>query len=228
MLASSTDGGFLVWTERKEDQQKLLSARKFQSQTEARAEFDFLVDLFQNKNPRIIQNDFYLSEITDADKPAFIEHFKEKEIYNNTLRIPFPYTQEDADSWIEWTTTETKSLGRPINFAIRRRDGYLIGGIGFHGYDLDEPHRAELGYWLAKPYWKNGIMTEAVKSMCHYAFEELGLARLTAHVFHFNFGSARVLEKAGFQLEGYLRNHYSKDGQIFDGKLYAKVPTKSV
>jgi RimJ/RimL family protein N-acetyltransferase len=49
------------------------------------------------------------------------------------------------------------------------------------------------------------------------------LIRITANVFAFNLGSARVLEKSGFQLEGFLRKHYKKDGKIFDGKLYAKI-----
>jgi RimJ/RimL family protein N-acetyltransferase len=56
-----------------------------------------------------------------------------------------------------------------------------------------------------------------------YSFSELGLIRITAHVFHFNAVSARVLEKAGFSLEGRLRKHYKKDGAVFDGLLYAKI-----
>lgn len=64
-------------------------------------------------------------------------------------------------------------------------------------------------------------MTEAVKKASEYGFKELGLTRITAHVFHFNVASAKVLEKTGYKCEGYLRSHYQKDGKIFDGKLYA-------
>lgn len=108
-----------------------------------------------------------------------------------------------------------------MNWAIRRTDGFLIGGIGYHDFELGKSHRAEIGYWLAKPYWGQGIMTEAVKKVAALAFEELGLVRITANVFHFNMGSAPVLKKAGFQLEGLLRKHYKKDGKVFDGRLYA-------
>ena len=78
-------------------------------------------------------------------------------------------------------------------------------------------------YWLAKPFWGRGIMTEAATKVSAVAFAELGLIRLTAHVFDFNVGSARVLEKSGFQLKGRLRRHYRKDGKTFDGLLYAKL-----
>lgn len=66
-------------------------------------------------------------------------------------------------------------------------------------------------------------MTEAVKKITEYGFRELGLVRITAKVFYFNKGSARVLEKSGYTCEGILRNHYKKDGKIFDGKLYAII-----
>jgi [ribosomal protein S5]-alanine N-acetyltransferase len=66
-------------------------------------------------------------------------------------------------------------------------------------------------------------MTETVKKVTEFAFNEFGLVRITAHVFTFNIGSAKVLEKAGYSLEGILRKHYKKDGRIFDGKLYAKI-----
>jgi RimJ/RimL family protein N-acetyltransferase len=103
----------------------------------------------------------------------------------------------------------------------------VVGGIGFAGLQVGKSHWAELGYWLAKPYWNLGVMTEAVKIVSNFAFKEFGLQRITAHVFSFNLGSARVLEKAGFQCEGVLRQHYKKDGKIFDGKLYAKVKSPS-
>ena len=78
---------------------------------------------------------------------------------------------------------------------------------------------AEIGYWLAKPYWKKGIMSEAVKKICEIGFNEFGLSRITANVFEQNIGSARVVEKCGFTLEAAcLKNYYKKDG-----KLYAKT-----
>jgi RimJ/RimL family protein N-acetyltransferase len=64
-------------------------------------------------------------------------------------------------------------------------------------------------------------MTAVVGRLCRHAFEELGLAKITAHVFVFNPASARVLQKCGFQEEGYLRKHYLKDGAFIDARLFA-------
>lgn len=172
-----------------------------------------------------INDSYYISDITTSDKAAYLEHFKEKQIYDQTLAIPFPYSEADAEWWINHCIQDVaKQGGRTVNWAIRRSsDNFLIGGIGFIGFTIGENHKAELGYWLAKPYWNNGIMTDAVRKVIEFGFNEFGLIRITANVFHFNFGSARVLEKAGFQFEANLRRHYKKDGQIFDGKLYAVI-----
>jgi RimJ/RimL family protein N-acetyltransferase len=171
-----------------------------------------------------INESYHISDITLSDKPAYLEHLKEKQIYDQTLAIPYPYTEADADWWINHNIEAVKAHGRSVNWAIRRsEDDYLIGGIGFVDLKNGKSHSAELGYWLAKPYWDNGIMTGAVKVVSRYGFKELGLTRITASVFHFNLGSARVLEKSGFQCEGYLRSYYKKDGKIFDGKLYAMI-----
>lgn len=170
-----------------------------------------------------LQNGFSISDITSADKPTYIEHFQEKQIYNQTLNIPYPYTTADAEWWVNHVTEETKKQGRSVKWAIRRQDGFLVGGVGFDLFELGKSYKAEIGYWLAKDYWGQGIMTEVVSQMTHFAFSEFGLVKVTANIFSFNVGSARVLEKAGFQLEGILRHHYKKDGKFFDGKLYAKI-----
>lgn len=167
---------------------------------------------------------FAVTDFAPADQAALVEHLQEKQIYDQTLNIPYPYTAADADWWLAHVATEAAQQGESINWAIRDPNGRLVGGIGFHGLEVGVSHRAELGYWLAKPYWGQGLMTEAATQVTAHAFARFGLARVTGHVFATNQGSARVLEKAGFQLEGHLRNFYRKDGRIFDGKLYAKTP----
>lgn len=170
-----------------------------------------------------IDQNFYISDITVADKTAYVTHLQEKQIADQTLTIPYPYNEAHADWWINHVAEETKKQGKSVIWAIRNAEGYLIGSIGLHDFQVGKSHKAELGYWIAKPYWNQGIATKGVKSICEYGFGEFGLIRITAHVFDFNTASARVLEKADFQLEGTLRNHYKKDGKIFDCKLYARV-----
>lgn len=175
----------------------------------------------QTKLRLFVNEHVYLSEIRASDKSAYLEHLREKAIYENTLRIPFPYTEADAEAWLGVVESTTRQYGQPVHWAIRTAEERLFGGIGFDGVELDRPHRAEIGYWLAKPYWGRGIMTAAVQKACEHAFAEWSLAKITAHVFAFNAASARVLEKCGFEQEGYLKKHILKDGRFVDVKLYA-------
>lgn len=175
-----------------------------------------------SKHVRIeVSDGIYLSELHASDKSSFINHLNDKDIYKNSLRIPYPYSEKDAQSFIGIATEATVKHGHPVHFAIRKHDDQLIGGCGFDG--LCYGHRAEIGYWLAKPYWGQGIMTDVVRSICQYANEEWKLVRITAHVFDFNIASARVLEKNGFEFEGLLRKHHKKDGKFLNSKLYALV-----
>jgi RimJ/RimL family protein N-acetyltransferase len=168
----------------------------------------------------VVNDHIHLSAIRPSDKPAYVEYLKEKDIYDRTLRIPFPYTEADAEAWLALVERTTQKHGQIVNWAIRNEADSLIGGIGFDGLDIGKSHRAEVGYWLAKPYWGRGIMTAVVKKACAFAFNEWGLLKITAHVFASNQASARVLEKCGFEQEGYLRKHYQKDGQLMDARLY--------
>lgn len=169
----------------------------------------------------VIDEGLSLSALGAGDKPVLVEYLNDREIYDRTLRIPFPYTEADADFFLNLDAEATRKHGHLVHFAIRDRSGKAIGGAGFEG--LVYGHRAEIGYWLAKPLWGQGIMTKVVRALCEFAFAEWSLVRITAHVFPFNDASAKVLEKNGFQLEGVLRKLHLKGGNFQDAKLYALV-----
>ena len=166
-----------------------------------------------------VSDGIHVSEVRPDDQSAFVEYLNDKDIYARTLRIPSPYSQADAERFIGSAAQATVKHGHPVHYAVRNHKDQLIGGCGFDS--LSHRHRAEIGYWLAKPFWGQGIMTDVVRAACDFAFAQWKLVRITAHVFDFNVASARVLEKNGFQLEGILRKHYRKDGEFFDSKLYA-------
>jgi RimJ/RimL family protein N-acetyltransferase len=171
---------------------------------------------------KIIVNDqVHLSEFRSSDKPALVQHLNDREIYDRTLRIPSPYSDASADEFLALVAKVTKQQCQPVYWAIRNADDALIGGCGFDGFHLSESHHAEVGYWVAKPFWNRGIMTAVVQRMCRHAFEEFGLVKITAHVFSHNPASARVLKKCSFQEEGYLRKHFLKDGRFIDARLLA-------
>jgi [ribosomal protein S5]-alanine N-acetyltransferase len=169
----------------------------------------------------VITDQIHLSEIQPSDQAACLEHMKEKDIYDLTLRIPYPYTEADFLAWMRIVEEATKAQGRSTHWAIRNEDAYLIGASGLSGLQVGKSHLAEIGYWLAKPYWGRGIMTAVVRRACELAFTEFGLAKIMAHVYAENVASAKVLEKCGFQQEGYLRKHFLKDGKYLDARLFA-------
>jgi RimJ/RimL family protein N-acetyltransferase len=163
---------------------------------------------------------FHLSSVRLNDKSALLEHFESKEIYLSTLNIPYPYSEADADRWLNRRIENTQRQGAEVTFAIRQDDGEMIGAVGADSLEIGASHRAEIGYWLARPYWGQGIMTDAVRAYVQYAFDDLKLLRLTAHVLEFNVGSARVLEKNRFKLEGRLRKHFRKEEKLYDGCFF--------
>jgi ribosomal-protein-alanine N-acetyltransferase len=155
---------------------------------------------------------------TDAE--ALAQLANNRKIWLNLRdRFPHPYTRADADGWIAHCESET---GKPTQFAIDL-DGVAIGGIGIEM--KSDVHRltAEIGYWISEAYWGEGIASAAVVEMTRYALAEFLLQRLEALVFEWNPASRRVLEKAGYVLEGRLARCIVKDGRIGDGFLYARL-----
>jgi ribosomal-protein-alanine N-acetyltransferase len=169
----------------------------------------------------LVNNEIYLDQPNKKDRQNLILYLTDREIYNNTLRLPYPYTLKDAEWWIKFVEESKKKSGLLLNFAIRNRNKKLIGGISYHmKYGLTS-HKDELGYWLARDYWNKGIMSSVVKRFCAYGFDSLNLIRIEATVFENNLSSCRVLEKCGFEFEGLLKKYYLKDGNFINVRLYA-------
>ena len=102
-------------------------------------------------------------------------------------------------------------------------DNKVIGSIGVFRQGNINRQTAELGYYIAEEYWGKGIMTEAVKQICEYVFAQSDIIRIYAEPFTYNIASCRVLEKAGFQYEGTLRNNAVKNGNVVDMKMYSRI-----
>ncbi len=132
--------------------------------------------------------------------------------------FPHPYTIDDARSFIAMA----RSMDTETLFAIAV-DGKAAGAIGFHLRTDVERISAELGYWLAEPFWGRGIITEAVRAVTGYAMRAHGLSRVYAVPYEYNAASCRVLEKAGYAMEARMRKSAIKEGRIVDQFLYAFV-----
>jgi len=133
-----------------------------------------------------------------------------------TDRFPYPYTLQDASSFIQMAST-----GTPPNILAIEVEGKGVGGIGLHMQPDIYRKNAELGYWLGESYWGKGIITNAIIEMTRYGFANWDINRIFARPFGTNKASQRVLEKAGFTLEGKFEKSLYKNNEYLDELIYA-------
>ena len=154
-----------------------------------------------------------------ADAKDLAKALSNKKVQDN-LRdgLPYPYTEQDGEYYI--TSMLEADENDTFAFAIIV-DGKVAGSIGVFRQGNIHRLTAELGYYIGEEYWGRGIMTKAVKQICEYVFEHSDIIRIYAEPFSYNIASCRVLEKAGFQYEGTLRNNAIKNGKILDMKMYS-------
>jgi len=151
-----------------------------------------------------------------GDEASLVRYANNRNVSGNLKdRFPFPYTAADAAAWIAHASGQVPV----VNFAIVV-DGDAVGGVGIE-LGTDVFHRsAEIGYWLGEPFWGRGIASEVLRAITDYAWATLDVIRLEAGVFSWNPASARVLEKAGYTLEGRLRQAVVKHGRVGDRLIY--------
>jgi ribosomal-protein-alanine N-acetyltransferase len=155
-----------------------------------------------------------------SDVKSLVQHANNRKIWLNLRdRFPHPYTARDGSRFIRTVRAATPETV----FAIAV-DGAAVGAIGFVLQRDVERVSAEIGYWLGESFWGRGITSEALAAITRYAIDQHGFTRLFAVPFATNVASCRVLEKAGYALEGHLRRSAIKDGTIIDQFQYAFVP----
>ena len=153
------------------------------------------------------------------DAESLARHANNRKIWLTVRDLfPHPYTVQDAREFLQRAMSEQPEL----KFCVDIK-GAAVGAVGVHpGHDVHR-HTATIGYWLGEEFWGRGIMTEAVAAVTDFCFANFALRRISAEVFSTNPASARVLEKAGFILEGRLKNHVLKGGETLDSLLYART-----
>lgn len=145
----------------------------------------------------------------------------DRAVADTTLNIPHPYEDGLAEKWIS-NHRDWFEQGEQAVFAITlRSDDTLLGALGLRVTPDDQ--RAELGYWIGKPYWGQGYCTEAARNVLRFGFEQLDLNRIYAHHLSRNPASGRVMQKIGMTHEGHLRQHVRKWGVFEDLELYGML-----
>ena len=158
-----------------------------------------------------------IRSLRTGDAATLARNANNRRIWRN-LRdsFPHPYSLDDARQFI----ARIKDQPHETVFAVEV-DSQAVGSIGVRLKEDVERVTGELGYWLGEPFWGRGLMTDVVRAFTRFALREFALRRLEAWVYEWNPASARVLEKAGYRLEGTLRRSAIKEGQEIDRQLYA-------
>lgn len=132
--------------------------------------------------------------------------------------LPSPYSETLALEWIQSLPQVIQERRSWIFGIFHKSDKMLMGVISLS--DLNFEHgRAELGYWLGRPFWGCGYMHEAASIMVDFGFGR-GLKRIYATISGQNLRSESLLARLGFQWEGCLRRHITKNGHSLDQKLF--------
>jgi ribosomal-protein-alanine N-acetyltransferase len=158
-----------------------------------------------------------LRPFRETDLANLVKYANNPKIAQNmTDAFPQPYTEDAGKVFIQMALKNS-----PPSILAITIDDEFVGGIGLHPQADVYRLNAELGYWLAEPFWGQGIVTKAIKEMIPYGFANLPIERIFARPFGSNIASQRVLEKAGFSLEARLSKTLIKNGLIEDELIYA-------
>lgn len=153
---------------------------------------------------------------TPADLASLVYYANDRAVWMQLRdRFPHPYGEDDGRFFLERIATQV-----PTRVWAIEVNGVAAGGIGFEFFSDVERVSAEVGYWLGQPYWRRGIVTQALRAVTKEGFQRFDVTRIFALPFADNPGSIRVLEKAGYVLEGRLPQSAIKDGRIRDQLLF--------
>lgn len=173
-----------------------------------------------DKFPKIETNRLILGRLSYKDIPKIIEYAGNKKVAETTLNIPHPYEEKDAVFWINSANIGLESKTQ-YTFGIRTKiEDEFIGGIGLK---IDNRFQsAELGYWIAEPYWNKGFASEAVEAILKFGFTELNLNKIFATHLVENQASGKVMTKNGMLKEGELKDH-TKKGNLFKSLIQYRL-----
>ncbi len=165
------------------------------------------------RTPRLVLRPF-----RDDDGPAVERLAGERSVADTTLALPHPYPAGGATTWIAGHDPGWRA-GTTMVCAVTKEPEDLVGAAGLT--IVPAHRRAELGYWIGRPYWNLGFATDAAHALVWYGFAHLGLNRIQALCFTRNPASARVMQKVGMTHEGRSRQLYVRWDRLEDVERYA-------
>jgi len=176
---------------------------------------------FFEQHPTLETERLLLRPHTEADANDLFEAFRDPETVRYGPHEPAESIR-DAEAMIE-IVAKNFELQKAIRFGFElKSENKIIGWSDLH-HIAPEHHRLELGYSLSPRYWGNGYMTEAVREIIRFAFEEMKIHRIEASCDPRNVKSIRVVERCGMKLEATFRENEICKGERVSNSIYAIV-----
>jgi ribosomal-protein-alanine N-acetyltransferase len=146
-----------------------------------------------------------LRPLAESDAPAIQRHFNNWNVIRHLASVvPWPYPDDGAQTFIRSQLDKIAAGEELYQWVLVQRsgDGQAIGSIGFRPR-IDHP-KGNRGFWLAEPYWNQGLMTEAITAVNDFAFLTLGLEDFYVCNAESNVASRRVKQKTGAEFVGHV------------------------
>jgi len=156
-----------------------------------------------------------LRAVEREDLPLFVKWLNDPEVIEGLIFLQ-PLSLEEEKRWFE-SLADLPASERPLAIEIRDGESWrLIGNSGFH--NISQINRSsEVGIFIGdKSLWNSGYGTETMQLLLKHGFETLNLNRISLVVYDDNPGAIRAYEKAGFVLDGRLRQAKYKHGKYGD------------
>lgn len=168
--------------------------------------------------PELATSRFLLQQILPEDQPFIFEGLSHPQV------IPYYGVQyktlEETSAQMEYYIRLRKEGTGTWWKIVHKRTFEKVGAVGFNNYHALH-HKCEVGYWLLPQHWGKGIALEVLQCLIRYLFEWKKIHRIEALVEVENKSSCSVAEKAGFTLEGTLRDYECKNGHYISLRLYS-------
>ena len=156
-------------------------------------EFDMLIF------PRLNTKRLVLRKLEVDDLSSLVKYANNKKISDRIVNLPFPFREPDAALRMAYVANGFKNRTRFVFAIIAHDTKELIGEIALHLLDKTQAH-AQLAYWIAEPYWNQGLGTEAAEAVLEFGFDRLEVELIYADCHVENSASTKLLSKIGMKL----------------------------
>jgi ribosomal-protein-alanine N-acetyltransferase len=168
--------------------------------------------------PELQTTRFLLRKIQPADQPFIFEGLSHPQVIPH-YGVQYK-TLEETTLQMQYYSRLSKEQTGTWWKIVDRATFEKVGAIGYNNFSVQH-NKCEIGYWLLPPYWRKGIIAETLAAMLAYLFDIKKVNRIEALVEEGNTASCKVAQKAGFTLEGVLRDYERKDNRYISLRLYS-------